>query len=513
MSETSANKRIIINTAILYIKLIINIVVSFITARLVLDALGASDYGLYNVVGGIVAMLNILGSSMVATSYRYLAVEIGKGTEGNQNKVYNTIFIIHLALAVLLLAIGETVGIFYVENYLNVPPAKVPDALFVLHLSLLTTAFAVITVPMNGLIIAREKFIFTSVVETVSSLLKLVFIIALIYISGDRLRIYAIMLAIVQLTNPIAYQIYCRIKYKEIVIWKLNRNIKDYKDIISFAWWMFFGAMAIMGRIQGAAMIINFFFGTILNAAFGLANQVNHAVTQFTSTLRQAAIPQIMKNQKDNEQRSLFLVYAMSRYSYLTMNIIAIPLLFCMKDVLKLWLGENIPKYTTIFVVFMLINGMINNLGAGFDASIQATGKVRKNQIGYSLIGLALLPIIFMLYKFGFPPYINVIVMVLLTIATLIFQIYIMNGLTNFNMSEYIKNTLIPSLTSTSVTVLILLPVRYVCPHTTIFTFFFLTVSVLLTVLSVFFFGMNKNEQIIIRNLIRTRVLRKAPLQ
>ena len=513
MSDNSANKRIAINAAVLYIKLIITIVVNFTVARLVLDAIGASDYGLYNVVGGIVAKLNILGSSMVATSYRYMAVEIGKGSEGNPNKVYNTIFIIHAAIAVLLLLIGETLGIFYVENYLNVDSEKIPDALFVLHLSLLTTAFAVIAVPMHGLIIAREKFLFTSVVEILSVLMKLGFITALMFMTGNRLRIYAVMLAIIQLASPVAYQIYCTIKDREVVIWNFNHNKEDYKGVIGFAWWMFVGTTAVMGRTQGAAMIINLFFGTILNAAFGLANQVNSAVVQFTSTLRQAAIPQIMKNQNGNEKRSLSLVYAMSRYSYLAMNIMAIPLLFCMEDVLDLWLGKNIPEYTIIFVIFMLINGMVSNLGAGFDASIQATGKVKKNQMGYSLIGLSLLPIIFILYKLGCPPYINVIVMVLLTIATLVFQIYIMKELTSFSISEYIKQTLIPSLSSTAAVVLMLLPIRYFFPHTMVATFLFLGVSVVFTVLTIFYFGMNKNEQTIIKNLIRTKVLKKVPIQ
>lgn len=500
------NKRIAVNTVVLYIKLIFSIIVNFVVARLVLDALGASDYGLYSVVGGVVSMLNILGTSMVATSYRYMTVEIGKEDAGNPNRVYNTIFIIHAFFAALLIIIGETIGVFYVENYLNVQPDKVSDALFVLHLSLLTTAFSVISVPMNGLIIAREKFIFTSLVDILSTLLKLGLIIALLYISGNRLRIYAIFLAVIQLISPVSYQIYCRIKDKTIVAWKFNKNWQDYKDVLGFAWWMFFGAMAVMGRTQGAALIINFFFGTILNAAFGLATQVNNVVGHFTSTLRQAAIPQIMKNQNENEQRSLTLVYAMSRYSYLTMNIIAIPLLLSIDEVLKLWLGDNIPQYTTIFVFFMLINGMVSNLGAGFDASIQATGKIRKNQIGYSLIGLSILPIIFILYKLGFPPYVNVIVMVLLTIATLIFQIFIMKELTNFKIYEYVYQTIFPSLNSTFIAVLILVPFKFIWPNNSVYSFFFIFLSVIVTIITIFFLGMSKKERGLVRNFISNKI-------
>lgn len=504
------NKRIAVNTVVLYIKLIFSIIVNFVVARLVLDALGASDYGLYSVVGGVVSMLNILGTSMVATSYRYMAVEIGKEDAGNPNRVYNTIFIIHAAFAALLIIIGETIGVFYVENYLNVQQDKVSDALFVLHLSLLTTAFSVISVPMNGLIIAREKFIFTSLVDIFSTLLKLGLIIALLYISGNRLRIYAIFLAVIQLISPVSYQIYCRITDKLIVAWKFNKNWKDYKGVLGFAWWMFFGATAVMGRTQGAALIINYFFGTILNAAFGLATQVNHAVGHFTATLRQAAIPQIMKNQNENEQRSLTLVYAMSRYSYLTMNIIAIPLLLSIDEVLKLWLGDNIPQYTTIFVFFMLINGMVSNLGAGFDASIQATGKIRKNQIGYSLIGLSLLPILLILYKLGFPPYVNVIVMVLLTIATLIFQIFIMKELTNFKIHEYVYQTIFPSLKSTFIAVLILVPFKFIWPNNSVYSLFFIILSVIVTIITIFFLGMSKKERGLVRNFISKKIYKNT---
>lgn len=507
MSDNSSNnKRIAVNTVILYAKLIINIVVSFVAARLVLNALGASDYGLYNVVGGIVAMLNTIGTSMVATSYRYMAVELGKKEEGNPNKVYNTVFIIHLFLALLLLVLGETIGVYYINHYLNVDPNKIPDALFVLHLSLLTTAFAVITVPTNGLIIAREEFLFTSIVETISALLKIGFVIALIHMEGNKLRLYAIFLAICQFIIPLCYQIYCRLTDREIIRWKVNKNWQDYKDVFSFAIWILFGAMAVVGKNQGAALIINSFFGTVLNAAFGLANQVSYAFGQFTSNLRQAFIPQIMKNQNSNEERSINLVYAISRYSYLTMNIFAIPLLLCMRGVLELWLGTP-PEYTEVFVDFMLISGMISNLGAGFDASIQATGKVRKNQIGYSIINLMLLPIIFVLFKVGFPPYINVVVMVFLSIITLIFQIWIMTGLTSFDVKTYIQLTIIPSLNSTAVAFIPLYILHLIIPESTIWVLVFLVIAVIWTVFSLYIYGISRSEKQMVASIVKSKLI------
>ena len=491
---SNSNKRIAINTVILYAKLIITIVVSFVTSRLVLQALGASDYGLYNVVGGIVSMLNILGTSMVATSYRYMAVEIGKKDAGNPNKIFNTILFIHLVISVLLLLLGETLGVYYVNNYLNVAVDKLPDALFVLRLSLLTAAFAVITVPSNGLIIAREKFLFTSIVETISAVLKIILIVSLIHMDGNKLRIYALFLAICQLFIPLCYQVYCRIKDKETIKWSFNRNWQDYKSVISFTGWILLGAVAVIGQTQGAAIIINHFFGTVLNAAFGLATQVHAAIGQFTGTLRQAFIPQIMKNQESNAERSLNLVYNISRYSYLMMNILAIPLMLNMRELLVIWLGDP-PEYTEIFINYLLINGMIGNLKAGFDASIQATGKIRLNQVGYSIINLLLLPIIFIAYKLGAPPYANVIIMIGLTIVTVFFQCYIMIRITSFVVSDYFKATLLPSLFTTMLTLVPLILIDILVPHTLLGTFFNISIGVIWSFIAIYLCGIRNDEK------------------
>lgn len=507
MPDNSANnKRIALNTIVLYAKLIVTTIISFVLSRLVLDALGASDYGLYNVVGGIVSLLNILGTSMVATSYRYMAVEIGKGDAGNPNKVYNTVLVIHIVLALFLLIVGESLGVFYVNHYLNVDPTKIPDALFILHLSLLTSAFAVITVPMNGLIIAREKFVFTSVVETLSFIAKLFLVILLINIDGNKLRMYAIILAFIQFSIPASYQIYCRIKDSDVVKWSFNKNWADYKDVFSFAIWILMGAVACVGRTQGATMIINLFFGTVLNAAYGIAVQVSSAASQFTNTLRQAAIPQIMKNQETDESRSMALVYAITRYSFLCMSIIAIPLLFRLPQILQLWLGTP-PEFTSIFISLMLITSLVSNLGAGFDASVQASGHIRTYQIGYTIIMLSLLPIIYILYKLGCPPYINEIVALILSIVLLMFQCRMMKRLTSFTYKEYFKRTIVPCLLVALVAFVPSLILDLALNEDILTSVIFIVISIIWTLASIYICGLNASEKSIIRNAIQNRLI------
>lgn len=495
IDNTSDDKRIALNTVVLYIKLVITTIVGLICSRYILRYLGVDDYGLYSVVGGIVSFINIIGITMVSVSYRYLAIEIGKGESGNPNKIYNSVLFIHIILALILILVGETIGVFYINNYLNVAAEKIPDALFVFHVSLLTTGLSIINVPANGLIIAREKFLYTSITEIGISVIKLALVILLGVYLGNRLRLFAIIMAFITFITFLSYQLYCIIKDRIIIKWKFNKTFQDYKEIIAFAWWSLFGALAVVGKENGAAIIINYFFGTALNAAFGLATQVNRYVLMFTNSLNQAAVPQIMKSYgAGREERTLDIVYSITRLSTLILLMVIIPLSLCLEDILKLWLGE-VPEYTSVFVMFMLINGLVGILGSGFDPCIQATGKIRENEIGYGLINLALLPIIFVLYYFGFPPYINVIVVPFLTLATRAFQIYIMRKNVDFSFRSYWQGSLAPCLKTALALIIPVIPLRIIMGHTFLETTIVLITSFVITIISIWIFGLKDNEK------------------
>lgn len=490
------NKTIAINTIVLSIKLAITIICGFVVSRLILQALGVDNYGLYNVVGGIVGMLSIISTSMVSTSNRYIAVEMGKGNIGSPQKVYSTLMVIHVFLASLLILVGEPVGAFYISNYLNVTNASIADAQFVFIFSLIAAFFSIVAVPSNGLLIAQEKFIPMSLIDIARSLLNIVLAIVLLNYAGNRLRLYAVLMAFLNIANRIAFQLYCRYKYYQIVKFVFNKNKQDYKEIISFTGWLVLGASAVVGRTQGVAMVINLFFRNSINAAFGVASIISQSATMFTNTLRQSVTPQIMKNQDSNSNRSLSLVYVISRYSFLIMLIVSVPLLLCMETLLQLWLGaENIPPMTSIFASIILIGGMISNLKSGFDASIQASGKIRKNQIGYSVINLSIIPIVYVLYKIGLPAYINVIVGVFLTIVTIVFQATIMHEQTDFTYHDYWNRTILPSLIASVVAFVPMIGLRLIIGDNALVVLAFALLAVLWTCLSVFYVGMNKRER------------------
>lgn len=497
------NKTIALNTGILYIKLILSIVIGLYSSRLVLLALGVSDYGLYSVVGGIVFFLNTISITMTSTSSRYISVEIGKGSNGNINKVYNTIFVIHIILALAFLLIALIFGTFYIRNYLNVIETKRPDALYVFYVSVLTTIISVICYPANGLIVAREKFIYTSTIEILQLLLKIVIILfILIPYGGNKLRLYAMMMGVVQLLQSIAYFIYCYKKEPETLRWHFNNNLKDYKEIAVFTWWLFCGAICVIGNNQGAAVVMNLFFGTVVNAAFGIAIQVQNYIQMFVRNLSQATAPQIMKSYgAGNSERSIELVYRICKYCFLIMLAIAMPLMISIKEVLRIWL-DKVPEFTDIFIVLLVINGLIGCLHSGFDSIIQASGKIRFNQIGYFIINISLLPIIYILYKLGLPCYFNVVVMMILSLLTLTFQCYILKRISSFKSSNYWTFVIFPCVKVLIFSLLTLCLCIY-NPTGSIMSLFFNTfISVVWVIMCIVFLGLDFKEKLQIKKII-----------
>lgn len=490
------NKKIAINTIILTIKLVISLICSFLVSRLILQALGADNYGLYSVVGGIVGLLALISTSMIATSYRFIAVEIGKGEDGDPQRVYSTLIFIHVALGVLLIVIGEPLGAYYINHYLNITNASISDAHFVFVFSLIATFFSIVSTPCSGLLVAYEKFLPSAIIGIIESLLKIVVAVVLLHYAGNRLRLYAFLMALLSIIIRMSFQVYCRYHYLDVVKFKFNKNKQDYKEIVSFTGWLTLGASAVVGRIQGVSMIVNLFFRNSINAAFGIANQIGSAAMQFTSTLRQSVVPQIMKNQEKNSERSINLVLAISRYTFMIMLIISVPLLLSMNTILGLWLGADfIPPFTAVFATFLLIDGLVASLRAGFDASIQASGKIKKNQIGYTIINLSIIPIVYILYKIGLPVYMNVVVGVGLSIVTTLFQAYIMHEQTDFNYSDYWHRTILPALTTTVLAFTPMIGLRLIIGDRIIVVLSFAVFAAFWTCLAVFFVGMNKRER------------------
>ncbi len=495
------NKKIGKNTAVLYISLMLHTFLGLFISRILLIELGLSDFGLYAVVGSVISLMNFISTSMLATTYRFIAIEIGKKEKGNLNKVFNTSLMIHISLAISIIIIGEIVGLWYVKNHLNINLEKISDAVFILHLTVLTTAVTVIGIPYKGIITAKEKFKARVSIELLSLVIKFIFILFLSHYAGNKLRAYAVIITFTSVIPVILFYFYEKYKEKDFIKWSFNKNFNDYKEMITFSFWILLGTVAYVGVRQGAALLINSFFGTVLNAAFGLATQINNQVMNIVKNLNQAAVPQIMKTQSSgNHIRSTKLVYAISKYSFFLMLVTSFPLLLSIDSILSIWL-KTVPPYTKEFTLLLIIQAMIGVTSSGFDAAIQATGKIKGIQIAYSIILLITLPLTYILYKLSYPPYSNTILLIISTLVYRYFQILYLNKYTNFSRKEYLKSTVYP----TSFVTLVLMPLFLVRKFISydisgvIFTTF---LSILIVIIVVYYIGLNRNEKIVIKKYV-----------
>ncbi|WP_150452008.1 lipopolysaccharide biosynthesis protein [Arenibacter lacus] len=498
----SANKTIVKNSLVLYIRLIIVSIIGLLSSRFILQALGASDFGLYSVVGGIVFMMAFLNNVMVSTTYRYVAFEMGKNDPNGVNKVFNISLLIHLFIALLTVLLAETFGAYYIHNYLNVPIEKIEDAIFVFRFSVISTAISIISVPFQGLLVAKEKFTFTAFIEVLRSILAFSVVILILNYDGDRLRLYAALIALVSIIISILYVLYSRYYYYKFVKWKFQKDVSKYKEMISFSGWIMFGSSASAAEIQLSAIIINIFFSTVVNAAFGISNQVKNMVIMFSKSLNQAVIPQITKSFSSGDTgRTMQLVIFSSKFSFFMILIPAFPILLETEYILGLWL-ENVPEYTSIFVQIIIVNALIATMDAGIPAAVHATGNIKYFQIILSTITLLALPVSYLLFSNGYEPYFMTLTFTATAVINLIVRQLLLKRILHFNIKKFIWTgyfkmllVLIPLLT--------LFSIKYFINEGFVRFIGLSSLSTLMLFILVYFLGMENSE----RNLVRNQML------
>lgn len=398
------NSKIAFNSIVILLRLVITSLIGIFASRLILDALGASDYGLYNVVGSIVTFLNVINGATMSTTYRYIAFEVGKNDKGDPRKVFNTCFLIHVAYAALIIIIGLTLGEFYIANYLNVDAGKLDDARFVFHISLLTAAISTMLVPYQGMLVAFEKFSVNALIDITTCSIRFGLILFFIYGEGNRLRIYSLINMAYNIVASLCYLLYCHRNYLYIVRFKIYTTWSLYKEMISYAFWSLFGAVAMIGKSSGTPVIVNYFFGTIVNAAFAVANQVESFILMFARSLGNAAIPQITKNLSGgSKERSVKLTCYISKYTFILMLLVAFPVILEMNFLLGIWL-KKVPANAATFAQLVVLGALISSLGEGISSLVSATGNIKPYQLFYHTFNLLGLPIAFLFYYLGSGP-------------------------------------------------------------------------------------------------------------
>ena len=496
MLTESNNKRIAKNTIILYFRMIITMTVSLYTSRIVLKALGVEDYGIYNVVGGVISMFSILSGSLSAAISRFLTFEIGKRNFERVKIIFSTSINIQIILAFLIIILAEIIGVWFLNNKMVIPEGRLVAANWVLQCSIITFAINLISVPYNAIIVAYERmkaFAYVSIIEVI---LKLLIVYILLISRLDKLILYAILLLCISIIIRFIYGIYCKIHFKES-----NYSFVFDKELMrsmtGFAGWNFFGAGSHLLMTQGVNMLMNVFFGVAVNAARGIAVQVDGSVMSFVSNFTTALNPQITKSYASEEKGYMFsLMCAGAKYSFFLLLILSLPILFQTETILYIWLGQ-VPEYACNFIRLTLIISLVSVLSNTMITAMLATGRIKKYQLIVGGTGMLVFPLAWIFYKFGYSPIYSYFIHLMIFLIQLIYRIFLLKGMIGFPIGMYVRKVLLKviKVTIAAVTVPLLI---YLFFPTEIYWYRFFSIvltCILCSICSIYLLGLEIEEK------------------
>lgn len=489
----------------MYFRMLFQLIVALYTSRVVLNALGAEDYGIYNVAGGVIAIFAFINGAMTSASQRYITFTLGRNDKEALSKVFSTSVQIHALIALFILVIGESAGLWFLEQKLVIPEDRMSSALWVFQCSILVSMINILTVPYNADIIANEKMSAFAYISIFEVSLKLLIVYLLQVIEFDKLKLYAIMLLLVQIMIWCIYVFYCHKNFQESkYVHKVDRALL--KEMSGFAGWSFFGNFANVLYTQGLNMMLNIFFGPIVNAARGIAIQAQSAVQMFVSNFQTALNPQITKNYAvGNLERMHSLMFMSARFSFSLLLIIVMPLFLETDLILTLWL-KTYPENTAIFLRIMLLTSMIYTFVNPCVIANQATGKVKRYQIVVGSILLMILPISYILLLMGAPAYYVFVVHLAMECVAQFGRMYILKDLINLRIKDYFITVYIPSILIALVSLVPPLLINNYMEGGVLRLFVTIIVSAISVCLSFFAIGLRKQEKVVIINYVKSRI-------
>lgn len=460
MSDTSsANKRIAKNTLVLYVRMLFTMGISLFTSRVVLQTLGVEDYGISSVVGGVISMFTFINAAMVSSTQRYLNFELVRGDANQLRSVFSTSLQIHALIALAIIVLSETVGLWFLNEKLVIPEARMNAAMWVYQCSILSCAVSIMSTPYNAVIVAHEKMSAFAYISILDVSLKLLVVYLLVVLPFDKLIILSILTLLVQLFIRYIYTLYCHRHFPESYFqFRFNKTL--FKEMFGFAGWSFWGNLAAILYTQGLNMMLNIFFGPIVNAARGIAVQVQSAVQQFVGGFQTALNPQITKNYASNNLPQMHsLMFRSARFSFLLLFFLSLPVLMETNFILTLWL-KTVPDDAVIFTQIMICISLIYTTANPCVIANQATGKVKIYQMVVGGILLLILPISYVVLKLGAPAYSVFIVHFCIESVAQFSRMYMLRKLIHLPLWQYMKNIYIPIVSTVAIAIILPLVVR-----------------------------------------------------
>lgn len=428
--------------------MIVVMVIALYTSRIVLKALGVEDFGLYNVIGGVVALFSFLRSSMEQATQRFLNFEMGK-SDGDLSKVFRVSLTIHVLFAAIALLLGETVGLLLVNKVIDIPEGREFAANVVYQCVLFSLCTTVVTVPFSATVIAHEQMAFYAIVNILDACLKLGIAFVVLASPPDRLILYGILMMLISVVNILLYIVYCKKRFQEVQI-KLLFDKSLFKQMFGFTSWTILRQAATVGSNQGNNILINMFHGVTANAAMGIGTQVGNAVLSLSGSFQTAFNPQITKSYASKDFDYLrFLLFTVSKLSFVLMFIVSLPIIVNMDFLLDVWL-EEVPVGAALFGILWIVQSIINSLSTPLNFCINASGKIKYNQIACSLVDLSDLIILFALFEIGLPPITAMAVKIYVVTFELFIRLYFAcKRIPGLNLSIYSKRVLLPLIITT----------------------------------------------------------------
>lgn len=504
------NRRIAKNTLLLYVRMLFTMAISLYTSRVVLHVLGVTDYGVYNVVGGVITLLGFLTNSMSGASSRYITFSLGKGDMGEMRRTFGNILSIHFLLAGVVLLLGETIGLWFVLEKLRIPADRMDAALWVYHLSVLTAMLGVVSVPYNAAIIAHERMRAFAYIGIVDALLKLVIVYLLWVMPYDKLVIYALLLFGVQVFDRIVYGWYC-VRHFEETRARFLFDKRLFREMFAYAAWTMNGNLAVVGYTQGINILLNLFYGPVVNAARGIATQVQTVAQSFCSNFQTALNPQLTKSYARGDLLRMHqLLTQSSKFSFFILWLIALPLMLEAPLVLRWWLGI-VPEHTENFLRLILCASMLSTLSNPLIVSVHATGNLKRFQLIEGTMLLSIVPIAYLLLKlFGIRPEYVFCVHIAVELCTQYARMRIVLPMIAMRVSHYAREVVWPIVKVVLVAPVIPLMVYLLLRQSVASFLLVCTVSVLSLCLAVYCLGCSRSERESLKVMALAKITRRT---
>ena len=508
MSNSENNKRIAKNTFALYFRQIITMGVALFTSRIVLQALGVTDFGINNVVAGVVGMFGILSGTLMAITQRFLTFELGRGNTEVLKKIFSTSMILHLSIGIITIIFSETIGLWFLNNKLVIPPDRIAAARWVFQFTVFGFLLSLFNSPLMALITSHEDMHIYGYLGILDVLIRLITAYLLLIINVDKLVFFAVFGFIASCIVSLIYFIYCKKKYQETRFsFIFDKSLL--KELSGFGGYVFVGNIFWILRIKGTNILLNMFYGPAVNAAAGLANSVNAAIQSFGNNFRQALNPQLTKSYAQNDKDQVWsLLERGTRFTFFLLLVFSVPILLKTEFVLKLWL-KNVPEYTTIITKLMILNILVEATFVLLNTIILATGNLKMYYYITYITSIISFLFFYLICKFKYDPFYVFLILPIITFLFIPIRFLILRNITNFSIIFFIRKSLLPIII---VTIISFLPFYYtnkLISETYFNSFIILLTSAIWTLIIIILVGLRKNERIKIYFFLKNKIIKK----